>query len=293
MAYCLNPNYFQRLGFTACGKCLNCLKNKRREWSDRLKIEMRYHRYNYFVGLSYAPEYYPEDGSLSKEEAQKYKKRLEYYSGYTARTFLVGEYGDETERAHYHVAVFADTDVFDAIRKAWKVGNVDIERLTSRRCNYISGYTVKKMDKADDERLDGRAPEFYLASRKPPLGYGLLYEILERFSVDEEFRRQLLTHIYPPHSLRLNGEWVRLPQYIRDKLRPLWKLYNEEKQSAYKKEKAANDRVLEAKISQIVLGMSELTGTTWSEIRHTQRDKLKLREDLIRKSDKIKNRRYL
>lgn len=293
MAYCLNPNYSQRLGFTACGKCLNCLKNKRKEWADRLKIEMRYHKYNYFIGLTYSPDNYPADGSLSKVVAQKFKKRLEYYLGYTPRIFIVGEYGDETQRAHYHAAIFADTDCFDAIRKAWTLGNVDIEHLTFDRCNYISGYVVKKMTKADDIRLDGRHPEFYLACKNPALGYHFLYEILEQIVTDEKFRSHIMTHVYPPYSLKMNGKWLRLPRYIREKLQPLWKIYNEEKQSVYKAEKAARDRLVEAQISQIVLGLPELTKTTWSEIRYEQRDKLKLRESLIKQADKIKNRRYL
>lgn len=293
MAYCTNPNYFTRFGFTACGKCPGCLKNKRKEWADRLKIEMRYHRYNYFVGLTYSPENYPADGSLDKKVAQKFKKRLAYYLGYQPRIFIVGEYGDDTERAHYHAAIFADSDCFEAIRKSWTFGNVDITHMTFERCNYISGYVVKKMTKSDDVRLDGRAPEFYLASTSPALGFGLLYEILERFISDEQFRDLVLTHIFPPSSLKMDGKWIRLPRYIRDKLKLLFRLYNYEEQKSFLKEKASRDKAIEKAISEVVLGLSELDKTTWSEIRYVQRPKWQERERLQSKVDNMKKRRYL
>ncbi len=289
MAYCTNPNYSSSLGFTSCGKCPGCLKNKKKEWADRLKIEMRYHNYNYFVGLTYSPEFYPADGCLSKETAKKFKKRLEYFLGYTPRTFLVGEYGDDTERAHYHVAVFADSDCFDALRKAWRFGNVDIDHMTYGRCDYISGYVTKKMTKSGDVRLDGRTPEFFLASRKPALGYGLLYDILEKFATDESFRERVLNYAYPPFSVRIGGKWIRLPRYIRDKLRNIWKLYNEEEQQEFSDQKRFKDFLVKEKIRETV----SCVPLSWKEISDILRPKWQEREKLDKKSDKLRHRRYL
>ena len=84
-----------------------------------------------------------------------------------------------------------------------------------------------------------------------------------------------------------------MPRYVRQKLQPFWKIYNEEKQTAFKKQKAARDLLVEKEISRIVLGVPRVDKTSWSEIRSAQADKLKIREDLIRRADKIKNRRYL
>lgn len=289
MAYCTNPNYFSKIGFTACGKCQGCLKNKKKEWADRLKIEMRYHNYNYFVGLTYSPEFYPLDGSLSKKVAKDFKKRLEYYFGETPRTFMVGEYGDETERAHYHVCVFADRDCFESIRQAWPFGNVSIDRLTPGRCDYSAGYVTKKMTKKDDERLDGRCPEFFLASRKPALGYGLLYDILEKFASDEAFRNRILNYAYPPHSVRIGGKWIRLPRYIRDKLQKIWKLYNVKEQEEVQDQKRFKDSLVKEEIRKTVSDVS----LSWKEIAEILRPAWKKREELQSKADKLRKRRYL
>lgn len=289
MSYCTNPKYIGTVGFLPCGKCLGCLKNKKKEWSDRLKVEMRYHSYNYFVGFTYAPEFYPVDGSLSKEVAKKLKKRLEYYLGYTPRSFLVGEYGDEGERAHYHMALFADTDCFDALRQCWQYGNVDISHLSPHRCDYISGYVTKKMTKVGDERLDGRTPEFFLSSRKPALGYGLLYDVLEKFASDPVFRDRILGYPYPPYSVKLAGKWIRLPRYIRDKLSKLWKLYNEDKQEQAKDAKKFKDFLVKEKIRETVSDVP----LTWKEVADILRPKWQEREKMNKLSDKYYNRRYL
>lgn len=300
MAYCTNPNFHLLTGFTACGKCPGCLLNKKKEWADRLKIEMRYHTHNYFVGLTYSPEFYPDDGSLSKKVAQKFKKRLEYFFGETPRTFMVGEYGDESERAHYHVCVFADRDCFDAIRKAWIYGNVDIEHLTPGRCNYSAGYVTKKMTKKDDSRLNGREPEFFLASRKPALGYQLLYEILERMATDDTFREHIMRYPYPPHSVKIGGKWIRLPRYIRDKLSPWFKEYNHEVQKVKKREKVAQDCAVAKKIHENLSDMHGLNYmgrdsvlSKWKYVKDLVRAEGEKREKLNAKAEKLKNRRYL
>lgn len=244
MAYCQSPNFFNKIGWTACGKCDNCLKNKRREWADRLNIEMRYHPYNYFVTLTYSPENYPADSSLDKKVLQDFKKRLEYYAGYTPRSFCVGEYGDESGRAHYHAAIFSDKDDFEAIMKAWNLGRVSVSHMTPSRCGYISGYVTKKMTKKDDERLDGRLPEFFLSSRRPALGDGLFLDLYKKMIDDPAFMERMLQYTYPPKFVSIGGKKVRLPRYIRDKLSPIYKVYNEEKQKSEKKSKFEKDFVL-------------------------------------------------
>ena len=192
--FCTNPGYITGTGFIPCGKCLACKIAKKKEWSDRLIIESHYHPFNYFVTLTYAPEFYPTDESLDPNVLKKFLKRLGYYCGKVPQYFACGEYGDEdyTERAHYHLAIFSDEDIFDKILQSWEFGNVDIKPLKPERCRYICGYVVKKMTKSDDPRLDGRHPEFFSNSRRPALGFGFLYDFLVRFSMDESFRQRYI-----------------------------------------------------------------------------------------------------
>ena len=246
--YCTNPGYITGVGFVPCGKCFACRVAKKKEWSDRLIIESHYHPFNYFVTLTYAPEHYPDDESLDPEVLKKFIKRLGYYCGKVPQYFACGEYGDEdyTERAHYHLAIFSDKDIFNEILASWEFGNVDIKPLVPERCKYICGYVVKKMTKGDDPRLDGRHPEFFSNSRRPALGYAFLYEFLERFANDESFRNQMLTHAYPPYSIRIGGRNISLPRYVRDKLRGIYE-QNAENQLQEKAEKRVRDlQILEA-----------------------------------------------
>lgn len=249
LMFCTNPGYITGIGFVPCGKCLACKIAKKKEWSDRLIIESHYHEHNYFVTLTYAPEHYPEDESLDPEVLKKFIKRLGYYCGKVPQYFACGEYGDEdyTERAHYHLAIFSDKDIFNEILQSWDFGNVDIKPLVPERCKYICGYVVKKMNKLGDPRLDGRYPEFFSNSRRPALGYAFLYEFLDKFATDESFRQQMLTHAYPPYSIRIAGRNISLPRYIRDKLRGIYEI-NKELQILKKSEKRSRDTAVASKI---------------------------------------------
>lgn len=129
--FCTAPNYFTHLGFVPCGKCEACKIARKKENADRLMLESRYHMFNYFVTLTYAPEFYPEDESLDPKVLRDYLKRLRERCGFMPRYFACGEYGDEdyTERAHYHLAIFSDKDIFNEILASWEFGNVDIKPL--------------------------------------------------------------------------------------------------------------------------------------------------------------------
>lgn len=246
--YCTNPGYVWGKGFVPCNKCHSCIINKKKEWADRLIIEMSYWSYKYFVSLTYSPENLPPDMSVSKKDMFDWKKRLGYYIGKVPQLYYCAEYGDIGDLPHYHACIYSDTDIFDKILQSWTKGRVNVKNLTPERCKYVAGYVVKKLD--SPPRTDGRTPEFYGASRKPALGYRLLYDILDRFASDDVFRKRMLRHVYPPYSVSIGGKNIRLPPYIRNKLRPLWKLFNEELQFQQSKEKASQSVEILKKIKE-------------------------------------------
>lgn len=250
--YCVKPLLFSRTGYVPCGKCEGCKIAKKKEVSDRLRIETKYHKFNYFVTLTYRPEIQPI--SVVKDDLIKFNKRLAYYCGKMPQFYAVGEYGDESALAHYHIALFSDEDIFDKILSSWDLGRVGIEHITDYRCKYIAGYVAKKMNKPDDPRLHGRAPEFRMCSRRPALGFNFLYELLERISTDSKFKQVMLSHIFPPYSVYIGGKKVSLPRYVRDKLRPL---YNEleEIQQQFKAQKIERDFQISKKIKENVRRM--------------------------------------
>lgn len=293
MAVCTDPQYLTGLGFIACGKCPGCLRNKRKEWSDRLIIESKYHMYNYFVTLTYSPEFLPLDESVDKQTVRKFLKRLRYYCGYMPRHFGCAEYGDESSRPHYHLCIFADKDIFNEIMQSWEFGRIDIEALTPGRCQYCSGYVLKKMTKADDPRLYGRHPEFWFGSRKPGLGYDLLYELLYSISTNPSFLQSVLTHAYVPSSLRIGGKYIRLPRYIRDKLKPIWKYYNEEKQAISRNEKKTFDREILKALCESVSRVSPIECKNFKQWSFFSQEQRAERSRLEEKARNIRTKRKM
>lgn len=140
------------------------------------------------------------------------------------RYYAVGEYGDETQRPHYHLALFGVPNCLygktrprkscckncDTIGSTWGKGNVFLGELTRESAQYIGGYVVKKMNNPDDERLEGRTPEFATMSNKPGLGYGVVDEIAQqciKYNVK-----------YVPDSLTHGDKSYPLGTYLRDKI---------------------------------------------------------------------------
>lgn len=250
--YCTNPNYINGR-FTPCRHCKACEVAKKKEWADRLIIESTYWPYSYFVSMTYDPEHMPPDLSLRPKEMVDWKKRLGYYFGKVPQLYYCGEYGDEGDLPHYHAIVFCDSDQFHNILKSWTLGRISIEFCTPERCAYTTGYTTEKIDKP--ERTDGRHPEFHGASRKPPLGYRLLFDILEKMATNDGFRERILRHVYPPYSVQIGGKNIRLPPYIRNKLAPLWREFNAEKQKTFTEQKKAESQIILEQIKKNLQAM--------------------------------------
>ena len=161
-------------------------------------LEQRHHE-SVFVTFTYSEESVPRlpDGrtNLNPEEFRLLLKRIRTRVNPKGRVnqgfryFGVGEYGDASERAHFHLFVFAPRGVYwpyedkfwqevwspDGKPKGWtSVSPGDLSRI-----RYCVGYTTKKLTHREDYRLDGRYPEFSRQSRKPPIGAQGIQEILD------------------------------------------------------------------------------------------------------------------
>lgn len=142
----------------------------------------------------------------------------------TLRYFYVGEYGDKTQRPHYHLALFGQPSEIaaPACEKLWRdskgsIGFVHTGDITKESIAYIAGYCTKKMGK-DDVRLQGRYPEFNRRSRKPPLGKPGIDAL-----VDTLYTRRgaaLLSEKGDvPHEFRVEGKTYPITAYWRERMR--------------------------------------------------------------------------
>lgn len=184
---------------------------------------------NTFATLTYADNAMPENNSVTPRELSLFIKRLRKNYPVKFRYFGVGEYGDTTERPHYHVALFGvrscDYGITrkrtyccascDRVAKAWGKGQILLGTLEAKSAAYIAGYVTKKMTRPDDTRLKGKAPEFARMSLRPGIGLGMMHElasVLMEHKLDERM-------IDVPLSLQHGMAKWPLGRYLRRKLR--------------------------------------------------------------------------
>lgn len=149
------------------------------------------------------------------------------------RYYAVGEYGDQTQRPHYHVALFNyPTCRFGRTRhsrvghkvccaqcemvyQTWGYGNIDLGGLSAESAAYVAGYVTKKMTSKLDHRLNGRYPEFARMSLKPGIGGDFMHDVassLMEFNLEDRMDDV-------PSSLRHGSRVLPLGRYLRRRLR--------------------------------------------------------------------------
>jgi hypothetical protein len=170
-----------------CGKCLLCLEKKAKEWAHRIKLEADYYKVNAYVTLTYNDDNLPDDEMVSKEEIQKYLKRVRYYLKRDIKYYVVAEYGPKNLRPHYHLIIFgADGNDYHGqvdrlklkepiletkddwyyLHKAWQgKGFTKIESPKGGAYHYVAGYVTKMAKNADLIEEAGLFPEFRMASK--------------------------------------------------------------------------------------------------------------------------------
>lgn len=220
-----------------CGQCLPCRISRRRVWAHRMMLEALQYKENAFVTLTYADEKLPKcnDGtmpSLRPLDVQLWLKRLRRVVPFKFRFFVVGEYGDESWRPHYHLALFGYPSCryvwsrysreitnccgpCDRIRDSWGMGHVYLGQLESESMHYVAGYVLKKMTDPEDKRLLGRHPEFARMSLRPGIGAGMMDDTASQLLFYE--LEQRLQDV--PQALRHGDKELPLGRYLRRRLR--------------------------------------------------------------------------
>lgn len=203
-----------------------CRINKRRAWTARLILESAMTELpSYFVSLTYAPEFLPENGSLRPKDLtlflKRVRSRLEYEGHPNFRYFACGEYGDISQRPHYHVLFFGLADV-QLVSDCWhdpatgrSLGIVDVGDCSPQSIAYVAGYTTKKMTSKDDIRLNGRHPEFIRCSRRPGIGYEAARELARQMTSKAGCSHLIKTNgVF--REIRYGGKRLPLDRYMRD-----------------------------------------------------------------------------
>ena len=222
-----------------CGTCTGCRTRLRLDWTLRGVHELQMHDEKaLFLTLTYSDEYLPEDLSIRKEEMQKFMKRVRKKHKFSY--YACGEYGDKTNRPHYHAIIYGleldDLEEFGRnpvtgdiyyrsayMEKKWPFGYVIIGGVTFQSIAYVAKYVNKKItgnmaeehykrrivDEHTGEVLEEWQvePEFQLASRNPALGL----RWFQKYTSD----------CFPKDSISYDGKQFPVPDYYLRKLEEL------------------------------------------------------------------------
>lgn len=240
--------------FLPCTNCIGCRLDYASMWESRIMHEARCWPDNSFVTLTYDDAHVSSDRSLVYSDFQAFMRRLrKRFKDTRIRFFVAGEYGEEFERPHFHMALFNlafrddrkywrkteagfRVDRSSTLESLWQFGNSEIGELTSQSANYIARYIVKKVNgdrafehyrtlDASTGELTWRVPEFCRMSLRPGIG-GTWFE---KFGQTDAVAHDRLTR---------DGVHKKLPRYY-DKL--------QKRLDAVRLEEMKDDRVIRGK----------------------------------------------
>lgn len=195
-----------------CGKCIECMKQKKMQWQVRLLEEIRHDNTGKFVTLTFSNEELiklcketgiKESNAIATIAVRRYLERWRKKYKKSVKHWLITELGhDNTERIHLHGIIF--TNEVEDIVKIWKYGNVFIgSYVNEKTINYIVKY-VNKID-TDHKNFNGQI----LCSA----GIGKKY--LDRIdSKINTFDMENTKEYYRTRS----GHKINLPIYYRNKI---------------------------------------------------------------------------
>jgi len=167
-----------------CGQCTECLIQRSQEWAFRLEQEAKDSSSGVFLTLTLDDENQiwvdTDEGqtvtTLHKPDVQKFLKRLRHAQGplknkqdykEKLRYFLCGEYGETTQRAHYHAIIFnLKKEVIQKLDTIWNKGHIKVGDVTSKSIRYVTNYMLLK----NANHVKPQQKPFTLMSRKPILG---------------------------------------------------------------------------------------------------------------------------
>lgn len=196
-----------------CGKCTMCRIRRASDWAIRCEHEMEDWEHACFARFSYNDENLPDDLGVSKDELQRLFKRLRKRLGVPIKYLACGEYGETTERPHYHALIFGYSRrwqfagdnqlrnhsnfhwngtcwnvIHGPLSDCWTKGHVTLGYAGPQAARYIAGYTLKSnVGKLNGYHHDGRPAPFLLASRG--IGKRYVARNMDRLNRDLHLKR--------------------------------------------------------------------------------------------------------
>lgn len=297
-----------------CGKCMECRKQKARNWSIRLQEHIREMKHNekHFVTLTFSDqsikelhkdikglEGYELDNEIATLATRRFLERWRKEYKKSIQHWLITEIGSGdkkaghkgTENIHIHGILFTKNK--ENIERIWKYGFVYIgDYVTERTINYCAKYVTK---------IDPKHTEYNPKILTSP-GIGKNY--INRYDAEtNKYKQEATNETYQTRE----GKKINLPNYWRNKIytederEKLWleKLNKQERWVNGVNISTANGQehyyavLKEAQAKNKQLGYGD-DSKNWNRIRYeNERRKLKTQERINKaNNDKKTNNRH-
>lgn len=209
---------------TACGNCIECKKQKARNWQVRMLEDVKTNRNGHFVTLTFSNESirklikqgglqrlkgYEKDNAIATLAVEYFRERWRSEFKKSPRHWLITELGHNgTENIHLHGIIWTNEHQ-DKITEHWKYGftwtgyNKKRTYVTARTVNYI----IKYITKQDKDHLTYK-PKIFTSN-----GIGADYTKTKNAWLNT-YQKGKTKETYTAN----NGAQMALPIYYRNKI---------------------------------------------------------------------------
>jgi hypothetical protein len=159
------------------------------------------------------------------------------------RYFMCGEYGGDTNRPHYHIALYNIPNEYvrtnpingklysNVLEEVWNKGLIDIGKLERGSAHYMTKYHMFPQDPSWHES-DKRVKPYAVMSRNPGIGINF---------IDENIRDYFVGSSVGYYTFK-NGDKVPLGRYYKDKLDEIFESEKEVRKIKEKLKSYANEK---------------------------------------------------
>ena len=200
---------------TKCGNCIECRKEKQREWRVRLEEELR-SNFGYFVTLTISQEdikdleektglkWEENPNEIATKGLRLFLERCRKDTSKSIKHWCVTELGGEHDRIHLHGIFFGQKSA-ELIKKHWKYGFSFIgQYCNSRSVNYMTKYMLK---------VDIKHPTFkQIVLASSGIGAGYMNRLDYLWQKQNYKRIEVTTYTFR------NGTKMAMPKYYKDKI---------------------------------------------------------------------------
>lgn len=203
-----------------CGKCIECMKQKKREWQVRLTEELKTCNNAIFITLSFSEESLVklekyikhndfkidiEENDIATTAIRLFLERWRKRYKKSVKHWLITELGHEnTERIHIHGILFNTNINTTELTKIWQYGIIYIgDYVGLKTINYITKYCTKI-----DQKHKGYTPKIMVT---PGIGAGYMNRIDWKNNI---YKENSTNECYQLPT----GQKIALPVYYRNKI---------------------------------------------------------------------------